>query len=264
MTDASDRSPKKILVTGAAAGLGEAIALGLAARGATIGVCDIDEAGADRVATLCKAAGAADASIIAVDLSSPDGPEQALDRALGMFGRLDGVVNNAGFATVEVFQEISAKAWDRTFAINVRAVALMCSAVGKVMAKAGRGRIVNITSPAARMALPNYAHYAASKAAVDSITRTAAIALAPHGVTVNSVAPGMMDTMMQETTEQMMAVADGRDDLQSYLDERTVRIPVGRRTDPAEMAGLFIWLLLDAPDYLTAERLNGSGGLDRD
>jgi NAD(P)-dependent dehydrogenase (short-subunit alcohol dehydrogenase family) len=264
MTDAGPVVPKAILVTGAAAGLGEAIALGLAERRARIGLCDIDEMGARRVARLCLAAGASDAAVIPGDLASHDGPGKALDQALAKFGQLDGLVNNAGFATVEPFQEITAEAWDRTFNVNVRAVALLCSVAGKAMAEAGGGRIVNITSPAARMALPNYAHYAASKAAVDSITRTAAIALAPHGVTVNSMAPGMMDTVMQETTERMMAEVEGRNDLRVYLDERTARVPVGRRTDPAEMAGLVIWLLLDAPDYLTAERLNGSGGLDRD
>lgn len=264
MIDVSAGGPKAILVTGAAAGLGEAIALGLAARGGRIGLCDIDEIGARRVAALCLEAGAVEAAVIPGDLANPDGPAKALDQALTAFGRLDGLVNNAGFATVEEFREITAEAWDRTFNINVRAMALLCSAAGKVMAEAGGGRIVNITSPAARMALPNYAHYAASKAAVDSITRTAAIALAPHGVRVNSMAPGMMDTIMQATTERMMAEVEGRNDLQAYLDERTARVPVGRRTDPTEMAGLVIWLLLDAPDYVTAERLNGSGGLDRD
>lgn len=69
---------------------------------------------------------------------------------------------------------------------------------------------------------------------------------------------------MQAKTEQMMAEIEGRNDLQAYLDERTARVPLGRRTDPAEMAELVVWLLLDAPEYVTAERLNGSGGLDRD
>jgi NAD(P)-dependent dehydrogenase (short-subunit alcohol dehydrogenase family) len=264
MIDDASTDPKTVLVTGAAAGLGEAIALGLAARGAWIGLSDIDEAGATRVAALCLKAGASGVLVVPGDLATPEGPAMALNKALAAFGHLDGLVNNAGFATVEAFREITAAAWDRTFNINVRAVALLCSAAGDAMAKAGGGRIVNITSPAARMALPNYAHYAASKAAVDSITRTAAIALAPHGVRVNSMAPGMMDTVMQESTERMMAEIEGRNDLQSYLDERTARVPVGRRTEPAEMAELVIWLLLDAPDYVTAERLNGSGGLDRD
>jgi len=263
---------KRVLVTGAAAGLGRAISLALAAREVQVGVCDIDEAGATHTAMQCAEITNETAVVIVADLATPDGPDKAVREALAQFGRLDGLVNNAGFATVEPFLEMTAEVWDRTYYVNIRAVALLCAAAGRAMARntvdAGScgqgGRIVNITSPAARMALPNYAHYAASKAAVDSITRTAAIALAPLGVTVNSMAPGMMDTVMQAKTEQMMAEIEGRNDLQAYLDERTARVPLGRRTDPAEMAELVVWLLLDAPEYVTAERLNGSGGLDRD
>lgn len=128
---------------------------------------------------------------------------------------------------------MSAALWDRTLAINVKAVALLTAAAGRVMRDQKSGRIVNITSPASRMALPNYTAYAASKAAVDSITRAAAIALAPHGVTVNSVAPGMMDTAMQRSTEADLARIEGRDDLDAFLAERTRRVPIGRRAKSA-------------------------------
>ncbi|MBM86421.1 MAG: short-chain dehydrogenase [Rhodospirillaceae bacterium] len=256
--------PKVVLVTGAAAGLGHAVALALVARDVQVGICDIDEAGAARTALDCAEIAQDCASVIISDLATPDGPDQAVREMLARFGRIDGMVNNAGYATVEAFLEMTAAAWDRTFEVNVRAVALLCAAAGKAMKVRGGGRIVNVTSPAARMALPNYAHYAASKAAVDSITRTAAIALAPNGIRVNSLAPGMMDTEMQERTERMMAEIEGRSDFEAYLDERTARVPVGVRTNTEEMAKLVLWLLLDAPDYVTAERFNGSGGLDRD
>ena len=114
------------------------------------------------------------------------------------------------------------------------------------------------------MALPNYAAYAASKAGVDSITRAAAIALAPFGIPVNSVAPGMMDTDMQRSTEADLARVEGRSDLEAFLDERTRRVPLGRRAEIDEVAEAVIWLALDAPAYITAERLNASGGLDKD
>ena len=116
------------------------------------------------------------------------------------------------------------------------------------------------------MALPDYAAYTASKAAVDSITRAAAVALAPFGVLVNSVAPGMMDTEMQRSTEAELAGVKGRKDLQAFLDERRARVPLGRRAEIAEVADAVVWLALDAPAYMTAERLNMSGragqGLD--
>jgi NAD(P)-dependent dehydrogenase (short-subunit alcohol dehydrogenase family) len=114
------------------------------------------------------------------------------------------------------------------------------------------------------MALPNYLAYAASKAGVDAVTRAAAVALAPFGVTANNVAPGMMDTAMQRMTEQQLAAIEGRDDLDAFLEERTRRVPLGRRTDCETVASTIVWLALDAPDYITAERLNASGGLDKD
>jgi NAD(P)-dependent dehydrogenase (short-subunit alcohol dehydrogenase family) len=114
------------------------------------------------------------------------------------------------------------------------------------------------------MALPNYAAYAASKAAVDSWTRSSAVALAPFGILVNSVSPGMMDTEMQRSTESKLAQVENRPDLEAFLEERTRRVPLGRRAPTGEMADVVIWLLLDAPSYITAARMNASGGLDRD
>jgi NAD(P)-dependent dehydrogenase (short-subunit alcohol dehydrogenase family) len=141
---------------------------------------------------------------------------------------------------------------------------MLTASAGRFMRDAGRGRIVNVTSPASRMALPHYTAYAASKAAVDAITRSAAVALAPYGVQVNSIAPGMMDTEMQRSTEADIARIEGRTDMQQFLAERTARIPLGRRADIREIAESVVWLALDAPDYMTAERLNMSGGMDKD
>jgi NAD(P)-dependent dehydrogenase (short-subunit alcohol dehydrogenase family) len=253
------------IVTGGAHGLGEAICLELAMRKATVLVADLDGAAASRVAEACRSRGA-DARPIEIDLRAEDGPRRMVETAAEAGGSIDILVNNAGYGTVEPFLEMTAAAWDRTLEVNVRAVALAIAAAGQHMKGHGRGgRIVNITSPASRMALPDYLAYAASKAALDSITRAAALALAPHGIAVNSVAPGMMDTELQQRTETLMARISGReDDLPAFLDERTRRIPLGRRTSPAEVAGMVAWLALDASPYITAERLNVSGGLDRD
>jgi NAD(P)-dependent dehydrogenase (short-subunit alcohol dehydrogenase family) len=253
------------IVTGGAHGLGEAICLELATRRVAVFVADRDGAGASRVAEACKSRGT-DAHPIEIDLAAGDGPRRMVETAADALGNIDILVNNAGYGTVEPFFEMTAAAWDRTLALNVRAVALAVAAAGQHMKRHGRGgRIVNITSPASRMALPDYLAYAASKAAVDSITRAAALALAPHGIAVNSVAPGMMDTELQQRTETLMARIAGREhDLPAFIDERTRRIPLGRRTSPAEIAGLVAWLALDASPYITAERLNASGGLDRD
>lgn len=114
------------------------------------------------------------------------------------------------------------------------------------------------------MALPNYAAYAASKAAVDSFTRAAAVALARYEIKVNSVAPGMMDTEMQRSVEAEMARLEGRADVEAFLQERTNRIPLGRRAEVSEVVDSILWLALDAPHYVVAARFNVSGGLDKD
>jgi NAD(P)-dependent dehydrogenase (short-subunit alcohol dehydrogenase family) len=187
-----------------------------------------------------------------------------IERVIGEFGRIDVLVNNAGYGGIEAFLDMTEELWDRTLAINLKALALLTAAAGRAMREQRSGRIVNVTSPASRMALPNYTAYAASKAGVDAVTRAAAVALAPYGVLVNSVSPGMMDTEMQRSTEADLARLEGRADLENFLAERTARVPLGRRTEPETVASAVVWLALDAPDYITAERLNVSGGLDKD
>jgi 3-oxoacyl-[acyl-carrier protein] reductase len=254
---------KAALVTGAGAGLGREIALLLAKRGCAVGLLDINRQGAEETNRLCADAGGKTMFIVD-DLTRDGAADEAVQAVAKAWGRLDILVNNAGYGGIEPFLTMSAKMWKRTLDLNVIALAMACAAAGRIMRDQRQGRIVNITSPASRMALPNYTAYAASKAAVDSITRAAAVALAPFGVLVNSVAPGMMDTDMQRATEAELARIEGRNDLQTFLDERTRRIPLGRRVDPIDVAAGVIWLALDAPDYVSAERLNLSGALDKD
>ncbi len=261
--EAPSSEAKSALVTGAGGGLGREIAVQLAGRGCSVAVLDINQKGADETVALCVQAGAKAVAVVD-DLTREGAPEAAIDAAVAAWGRLDILVNNAGFGGIEPFLGMTAKLWNRTLALNVTALALACAAAGRVMREQRSGRIVNITSPASRMALPNYTAYAASKAGVDAVTRSAAVALAPFGVLVNSVAPGMMDTEMQRVTEAELARIEGRNDLQAFLDERTRRVPLGRRVEPSEVAAGVIWLVLDAPAYIAAERLNLSGGMDKD
>ena len=249
-----------ILVTGGAQGLGAAVCRQMAARGWSVAVADVNETGAQKVAGACGDA----AFALSVDLARPDGPAQMVERTVRQAGRLDVLVNCAAVAPAEAFLDMTAEAWEQALLVNVRAVALAMAAAGRVMARQGGGRIVNATSAAARMALPNYAAYAATKAAVDSLTRSAAVALARHCVRVNSLSPGMMDTPLQERTEAIFAQLAGRADLDAFKAERTARIPLGRRSDPDEMAQMIVWLATEAPDYMTAARLNVTGGLDKD
>jgi 3-oxoacyl-[acyl-carrier protein] reductase len=257
-------SPRtRALVTGAGGGLGREIAYQFAERGCAIVVADINGAGAETTAARCRELGG-EASAFVSDLTKTGAPERAVAVIAEGWGGIDILVNNAGYGAIEPFLEMTAALWERTLGLNVTALAMTCAAAGRLMGAQRSGRIINITSPASRMALPNYTAYAASKAAVDAITRSAAIALAPFGVLVNSIAPGMMDTEMQHSTELDLARVEGRNDLQMFLAERTRRVPLGRRVEPATVAEGVVWLALDAPDYITAERLNFSGGLDKD
>jgi NAD(P)-dependent dehydrogenase (short-subunit alcohol dehydrogenase family) len=249
------------LVTGAGGGMGRQIARLLLARGIRVACADLN---AEGLAETVAGAPPAQVLLIPGDLTADGAPEAAVAACTGTWGRLDILVNNAGYGVIEPLLDSSRGTWLRTMNINVVALALLVVAAGRAMKAAGQGRIVNITSPASRMALPNYAAYAASKAAVDSITRAAATELAPHGVLVNALAPGMMDTEMQRSTEATMARLAGRTDFDAFLAERTARIPLGRRAEIAEIAGAVVWLALDAPPYMVAERLNMSGGLDKD
>ena len=252
---------KVALVTGAGGGLGREVSVQLAGRGCPVAILDINAAGAEETVALC--AGSAALALVA-DLTTKGACQAAVERVVREWGRLDILVNNAGYGAIEPFLEMTEELWERTLAVNVRALAMLSAAAGRIMRDQRSGRIVNITSPASRMALPNYTAYAASKAGVDAITRAAAVALAPFGVLVNSLAPGMMDTEMQRSTEIDLARLEGRTDFEAFLDERTRRIPLGRRIEVAEVAHGVVWLALDAPDYITAERLNFSGGLDKD
>ena len=255
---------KRALVTGAAGGMGREIAVRLAARGCAVGITDINAEGTAETAELVRGIGGEVVEVVS-DFTREGAPEAAVAKINERWGGIDILVNNAGYGVIEPFLESSYKSWMRTLALNVTALAMACKAAGRVMREQRSGRIVNITSPGSRMALPDYSAYAASKAGVDSITRALAVAMAPYGVLVNSVAPGMMDTEMQRSTEAELARVAGRsDDLQAFLDERTRRVPLGRRAEIGEVADAVVWLCLDAPDYMTAERLNMSGGLDKD
>lgn len=258
-----DATRRRALVTGAAGGLGREVAIQLARRNCVVAVTDINGEGLAETIRRIGETGAESESIVG-DFTGEGAPEAVVEKVVTRWGGIDILVNNAGYGVIEPFLDATYKSWTRTLALNVTALAMACKAAGRVMREQRSGRIVNITSPGSRMALPDYTAYTASKAGVDSITRAAAVALAPYGVLVNSLAPGMMDTEMQRSTEADLARANGRNDLQAFLDERTRRIPLGRRAEIAEVAEAVVWLCLDAPDYMTAERLNMSGGLDKD
>jgi NAD(P)-dependent dehydrogenase (short-subunit alcohol dehydrogenase family) len=257
---ASSFEGKAVLVTGSARGLGLSVALSFAKQGASVAIADIDEVTAREAARAISELNRR-ACVITADICDQPSAERVVQQTVADLGGLDILVNNAGVASVEPFLEISENEWDRVFGVNVKGVLFCLQAAARVLKERGGGKIINVSSPASRMGLPLYVAYAASKAAVDSITRSGAVALAKYNITVNSVAPGRMDTDMQRMTEEKFAMHAGMS-VESYVKSRTQGIPLGRRTSPEEVAQAILWLAGPQADYITGHRLCVSGGLE--
>lgn len=261
----SDSHPFKgqtVLVTGAAQGLGKATSFVFGRRGARVAMVDLNEGLLNSTVAELRDQGVECTGIVA-NIAEAGAPQTIVESTIKHFGSLNILVNNAAVSSVEALLDVTESEWDKVFAVNVKALFFLLQAAARVMKTAGGGRIINVSSPGTRMTLTNYTSYATSKAAVDYITRTAAANLGPFGITVNAIAPGRMDTPMQRITEESNAAAMGVD-LKSYVQSRTVDIPLRRRTDPEEVAEGIVWLATQAASYVTANRLNISGGLELD
>jgi NAD(P)-dependent dehydrogenase (short-subunit alcohol dehydrogenase family) len=251
-----------VLVTGAAQGLGKATSLAFGLRGAKVAMVDLNEPLLDDTVSELRDRGVECAGI-AANIAESGVSQTIVESTIKLFGSLNILVNNAAVSSVEALLDVTESEWDKVFEVNVKALFFLLQASARVMKSAGGGRIINVSSPGTRMTLTNYTSYATSKAAVDYITRTAAANLGQFGITVNAIAPGRMDTPMQRVTEESNAAAMGVD-LKSYIQSRTVDIPMRRRTTPEEVAEGIVWLATEEASYVTANRLNISGGLELD
>jgi pyridoxal 4-dehydrogenase len=175
------------IVTGAAQGIGKAIADKLAAEGASVVVADINGEGAERAAPEGGAG-------LQVDVSKEDDVARMVDETVSRFGRLDVLVNDAAIVPFTAWDDVTFAEWRRIMAVNLDGVFLTCHYAQKPMREAGYGRIVNIASNVILAGTPNLAHYVASKGGVFAFTRALARELGKDGVTVNAVAPGLTET----------------------------------------------------------------------
>jgi NAD(P)-dependent dehydrogenase (short-subunit alcohol dehydrogenase family) len=250
MGELTDRA---VVVTGAASGIGRALAVALARRGTPVVLCDVDAAGAEAAARPTVAPGGR-AWAVAADVTRPADVERMVDRARRDAGPLGGLVNCAGIYPNTPFLELTAREWDEVLAVNLRGPFLATQAVARRMiADGGGGSVVNISSTASRLARPGIAHYGASKAGLNQLTAVTAVELAPHGIRVNAVLPGVVGT---ERVHATAATDQGRAEHESKL----ARIPLARLAEPAEVVSVVLFLLGPEAAYCTGALFTVDGG----
>jgi 2-hydroxycyclohexanecarboxyl-CoA dehydrogenase len=235
------------LVTGGAGGIGAQVCADLASLGATVAVCDINEEQGKAVAS-----GIDRAVSFGVDLSDPGSIDAMVESVRAELGRVDVLVNNAGWDKVEPFVQSSPNVWDRLIAINLRAPIQLTHAFLPGMLENGWGRLVFVSSDAARVGSTGEAVYAACKSGLIGFAKTIARESARKGVTSNVTCPGPTDTAL------LQEIAAGNEKLVEAL-KRSV--PVGRLGQPRDVAGVVAFLASERAEYLTGQTISVSGGL---
>jgi len=237
------------LITGAAQGIGAAVARSFAAEGAGVVVVDLAADRADTVAAELRALGR-DAIGIGCDVAKRADVDAMVAAAHARFGRIDILVNNAGIIRPAMLHKMTAAQWDEVIAVHLTGSFNCLQAVAPGMMERRYGRIVNVTSAAGVLGTIGQINYSAAKAGIIGLTMSAAKELAKHGITVNAIAPGAATPM----TETIRTDERFRD---KYLD----RIPLGRWAEPAEIAPVFVFFASDASAYVTGQVLAADGGM---
>ena len=241
---------KVAVVTGASKGIGAAIAQELAREGAAVAVNYANSPEqAQAVAANIKAAGGR-AKVVQADVSKPAEARKLIDSAVAEFGRVDILVNNAGVYEFFPLPEISEEHFDHIFDLNVKGLLFTTQAAAKAFGEHG-GTIINISSLASQLSLPNTAVYSATKAAVDSFTRTLAAELGSRKILVNSILPGPVET---EGTHAMA-------DFDAIASQFVPRTPLGRVGQPDDIAKVVSFLASDDAGWITGQVIPVAGGL---
>jgi 3-oxoacyl-[acyl-carrier protein] reductase len=239
---------KVALVTGASRGIGAAIAQYLGKAGATVVGTATTDHGASAISIALEQAGIKGTGM-ALDVTSP-GAVEALVKQIGeQFGAPSILVNNAGITRDNLLMRMKEDEWDTVINTNLNAIYKLSKACVRAMTKARWGRIINISSVVGSMGNPGQANYSATKAGVEGFSRSLASEIGARGITVNSVAPGLIDTdMTKELPEQQREVLLGR-------------IPAGRLGKPEEIAAVVLFLAGEEAAYITGETIQVNGGM---
>lgn len=244
------------LVTGAATGIGRAIAVRLAKEGCDVSVLDVNRTGAEETAALVTREGRL-AKVIVADVSDYDQVSAAVADVTRAFGKLDLLYNNAGIIRVSSIAETTLEDWNGIFRINVNGVFHCCKAAVPHMIERGSGRIINTASWFGKIGKPNYGAYCASKFAVIGITQSLAAELAPHKINVNAICPGtIVETAMRDAADRL-SIEQGL----PTAKQRESAIPLGRVGYPDDIARMAAFLGSDEASYMTGQAINVTGGL---
>jgi 3-oxoacyl-[acyl-carrier protein] reductase len=243
---------KVALVTGAARGIGRAIAQVYAEHGASIVVSDIIAEGAKAVANNINEPASSQAIASPLDVSDPQNVQQAIDAAVAEFGRIDILVNNAAILRAHYIVDFPLEEWQAIFKVNMEGTFLCSQAAARQMIKQGDGGcIINISSAAANKADPKHAAYSASKAAIICFTRILALELGEYGIRANAILPGATETeMLQGMFEQVTGMRE-------VLIGRTV---LDKLADPRDQANAALFLASDLASHITGEYIVVAGG----
>lgn len=244
-----DLEGKVAIVTGAGRGIGKGIAFQLAAAGAEVAAADIDSSSVNKTAEELSEKYNGSISCI-VDVTDENSVMSMVELTQKTFGKIDILVNNAGIMFRTRFSDISFGEWERTINVNLTGPFLCTKAVLPVMKEKHSGRIINISSSAGRsVSTLGGAHYTASKAGLLGLTRAVAKEVAPFGITVNAICPGLIDTEMARDTTS-------KDELEAFINS----FPIQRLGEPSEVGDLVVFLCSDKSDYITGVSVDINGG----
>jgi len=249
---------KTALVTGAARGIGKAIATALAREGAAVVVVDLHAEAVEQAAKEIREAGFVAHGAVA-DVTQSQSVDRLVQETVARTGRIDILVNNAGVISNTPILDLTEEEWDRTLAVNLKGVFVCSQSVARAMSKQRSGRIVNIASLAGKVGAPGQAAYCASKHGVLGLTKVLAIDLAPFGVNVNAICPGNTETEMMRHVFTLRAESRGQtfDDLAQGILAKT---PLGRFGQPDDVAQVVLFLVSPAAAYITGQTIDVDGG----
>jgi len=248
-----------VLVTGAGSGIGRGICEAVAQAGGTVVATDINLNSAQETADTIRMAGDSRSLALKLDVTDSASVSSAMGRTVGEFGRLDGLVANAGVLAMDPALEAADEEWGHQFEVNVLGVFTVCRIAARTMIEQGTGgAIVTIASNAGKVGYPNMAAYNASKAAVINLTRTLAAEWAEHRINVNAVCPGGVDTPMLGKVASWLANRFGGEP--GALRASMTPAQLGRHVQPIEVGRVVAFLLSDDASIIRGQAINADGG----